>query len=102
MAGLLQHGVSPQLRRATGALACLLAAYFSYSLIDQTMYHLLPLLHFAMYSGLFVAGLAQARAAGSYGLISVVTPPNWMPNLFSSASRRRASSPGSARSAAGP
>jgi len=42
-------------------LACLLAAYFAYSLIDQTMYHLLPLLLFALFAGLFAAGLAQAR-----------------------------------------
>ncbi len=44
-------------------LVCMLAAYFAYSLIDQTMYHLLPLLHFALFAGLFAAGLAQARSA---------------------------------------
>ncbi len=44
-------------------LACLLAAFLAYSLIDQMMYHLLPLLHLALFAGLFAAGLAQARAA---------------------------------------
>lgn len=43
-------------------LACLLISFFAYSLIDQTMYHLLPLLHFALFAGLFAAGLVQARA----------------------------------------
>jgi len=43
-------------------LACLLAAFLAYSLIDQMMYHLLPLLHFALFAGLFAAGLVQARA----------------------------------------
>jgi hypothetical protein len=37
--------------------------YLAYSLIDQTMYHLLPLLHFALFVGLLAAGLVQARAA---------------------------------------
>ena len=46
-------------------LACLIASFLAYSLIDQTMYHLLPLLHFALFAGLFAAGLAQARAASS-------------------------------------
>lgn len=50
-------------------LACLLAAFLAYSLIDQTMYHSLPLLHFALFAGLFAAGLAHARAARS------ATPP---------------------------
>jgi O-antigen ligase len=44
-------------------LACLLVSFLAYSLIDQTMYHLLPLLHFALIAGLFAAGLAQARTA---------------------------------------
>ncbi len=44
-------------------LACLLVSFLAYSLIDQTMYHLLPLLHFALFVGLFAAGLAGARAA---------------------------------------
>lgn len=44
-------------------LAGILAAYFAYSLIDQMMYHLLPLLHFALFAGLLAAGLAQARNA---------------------------------------
>jgi O-antigen ligase len=46
-------------------LACLLGAFLAYSLIDQTMYHLLPLLHFALFAGLFAAGLAQARGAAT-------------------------------------
>lgn len=46
-------------------VACLLAAFLAYSLIDQMMYHLLPLLHLALFAGLFAAGLAQARAANS-------------------------------------
>jgi O-antigen ligase len=44
-------------------LGCLLASFLAYSLIDQMMYHVLPLLHFALFAGLFAAGLAQARAA---------------------------------------
>jgi O-antigen ligase len=44
-------------------LACLLASFLAYSLIDQMMYHLLPLLHLALFAGLFAAGLAQARSA---------------------------------------
>jgi O-antigen ligase len=44
-------------------LACLLVAFLAYSLIDQMMYHLLPLLHFALFAGLFAAGLVRARAA---------------------------------------
>jgi O-antigen ligase len=58
-------------------LACLLAAFLAYSLIDQMMYHVLPLLHFALLAGLFAAGLAQARAANPQ---------------FSSLSRRQESS----------
>jgi O-antigen ligase len=46
-------------------LACLLMAFLCYSLIDQTMYHLVPLLHFALFFGLFAAGLAKANADGS-------------------------------------
>jgi hypothetical protein len=42
-------------------LACFLAAFLGLSLIDQTMYHLVPLLHLAFFAGLFAAGLAQAR-----------------------------------------
>jgi O-antigen ligase len=48
-------------------LAGLVAAYLAYSLIDQTMYHLLPLLHFALFAGLLAAGLVQARAAARRG-----------------------------------
>jgi O-antigen ligase len=44
-------------------LACLLASFLAYSLIDQMMYHLLPLLHLALFGGLFAAGLAQALSA---------------------------------------
>jgi len=44
-------------------MACLLAAFLAFSLIDQLMYHPLPLLHLALLAGLFAAGLAQARAA---------------------------------------
>jgi O-antigen ligase len=46
-------------------LACLLAAFLAYGLIDQMMYHALPLLFFALFAGLLSAGLAQARAANS-------------------------------------
>lgn len=45
-------------------LACLLASFLAYSLIDQMMYHLVPLLLFALFAGLFAAGLVQARALG--------------------------------------
>jgi O-antigen ligase len=44
-------------------LACLLTSFFVYSMIDQTMYHVVPLLHLALFAGLFAAGLAQARAS---------------------------------------
>ncbi len=43
-------------------LVCVLVSFLAYSLIDQMMYHLLPLLHFALFAGLFAAGLIQARA----------------------------------------
>ena len=43
-------------------LVCVLVSFLAYSLIDQMMYHLLPLLHFALFAGLFAAGLMQARA----------------------------------------
>jgi O-antigen ligase len=46
---------------ANRVLGCLLAAFFGFSLIDQMMYHLLPLLHLAVFAGLFAAGLVQAR-----------------------------------------
>lgn len=50
---------------ANRVLVCLLASYCAYSLIDQTMYHLVPLLNFALFAGLFSAGLAQASAAAA-------------------------------------
>ena len=46
---------------ANRVLTCMIAAYLAYSLIDQTMYHLLPLLLIAPVVGLLAAGLAQAR-----------------------------------------
>lgn len=46
-------------------LGCLLVAYAAYSCIDQTMYHLVPLLHFALFAGLFGAGLLQASRAAA-------------------------------------
>jgi O-antigen ligase len=46
-------------------LASMILAYLAYSLIDQTMYHLLPLLLIAPVAGLLAAGLAQARAAAT-------------------------------------
>jgi len=48
---------------ANRVLASMIVAYLAYSLIDQTMYHLLPMLLIAPVIGLFAAGLAQARAA---------------------------------------
>jgi O-antigen ligase len=54
------------------ALACLLASFLAYSLIDQMLYHLLPLLHFALFAGLFAAGLAQAGAASARSLAARV------------------------------
>jgi O-antigen ligase len=50
--------------RGNRLLACLLAAFLAFSLIDQTMYHLVPLLHLALFVGLFAAGLAHARVGG--------------------------------------
>jgi hypothetical protein len=46
-------------------LACMIAAYLAYSLIDQTMYHLLPMLLMAPVAGLFAAGLVQARRSAT-------------------------------------
>lgn len=46
----------------TRVLCCLLASYLAYSLIDQTMYHLVPLLLAGVFAGLLAAGLAQVRA----------------------------------------
>jgi O-antigen ligase len=42
-------------------LACLLAAYLAYSLVDGVLYHPLPMMHFALFCGLFAAGLRRAR-----------------------------------------
>ncbi len=46
-------------------LACMIVAYLAYSLIDQTMYHLLPLLLIAPVVGMFAAGLAQAHRSAT-------------------------------------
>jgi O-antigen ligase len=43
-------------------LACLVASFLAYSLIDQMLYHVLPLLHFALFAGLFAASIAHAHA----------------------------------------
>lgn len=43
-------------------LVSVLASFMAYSLIDQTMYHLVPLLHFSVFTGLAIAGLVRARA----------------------------------------
>jgi O-antigen ligase len=49
-------------------LGSLLASFLAYSLIDQTMYHLVPLMLFSLFTGLALAGLMQARALrGSAG-----------------------------------
>jgi O-antigen ligase len=47
---------------ANRVLSCMVAAFLLYSLIDQTMYHLVPLLLIAVTSGLLAAGMMQARA----------------------------------------
>jgi O-antigen ligase len=49
-------------------LSCLVAAFLAYSLVDQTMYHVVPLLHFALIAGLWAAGLSQARVAATRNL----------------------------------
>lgn len=49
----------------TRVLTFMLCAYLAYSLIDQTMYHLLPLLLFAPVAGMLAAALQQARAAAN-------------------------------------
>jgi O-antigen ligase len=54
-------------------LVCVLVSFLAYSLIDQMMYHLLPLLHFALFAGLFAAGLMQARNDNPQ--FSVRSPP---------------------------
>jgi O-antigen ligase len=46
---------------ANRILACLLVAFLGYASIDQMLYHLLPLLQFALFAGLFAAGLVQAQ-----------------------------------------
>lgn len=56
-------------------LLCLLVSFLGYSLIDQTMYHLVPLLHFALFAGLFAAGLVHVHAARD----PVVTVPCQQP-----------------------
>ncbi len=55
-------------------LACLLASFLAYSLIDQTMYHLLPLLHLALFAGLLAAGLAQARSTNGARDVPLTVP----------------------------
>jgi O-antigen ligase len=56
VAGAAQRVIAAPSNRV---LACLLAAYLAYSLIDQTMYHLVPLLIVAPLVGLLSAGLVQ-------------------------------------------
>lgn len=46
-------------------LACLLASFFAYGLVDQMMYHVVPLLHLGVFAGLFGAGLVQAHRPAS-------------------------------------
>jgi O-antigen ligase len=53
-------------------LVCLLLSFLAYGLIDQMLYHLLPLVHFGLFAGLFAAGLARARAA------SLVSPAQYV------------------------
>jgi O-antigen ligase len=48
---------------ANRLLACMLGAFLAYGLIDQVMYHLLPLLHLALLVGLLAAGLARSDRA---------------------------------------
>jgi O-antigen ligase len=47
---------------ANRVLTCLLASFLAYSLIDQMMYHLVPLVHLGVFAGLYAAGLARAHA----------------------------------------
>jgi O-antigen ligase len=63
-------GATPENR----LLACMLAAFLAYSLIDQTMYHLVPLLHFAVLAGLLAAGIVRADAVRNAG-----GPPSAVP-----------------------
>jgi O-antigen ligase len=42
-------------------LACLLAAYIAFCLIDGLLYHAVPLIHLALFSALFSATLGQYR-----------------------------------------
>jgi O-antigen ligase len=69
VAGTVQRALATPGNRA---MACLLASFLAYSLIDQMLYHLLPLLHFALFAGLFAAGLAQADAASARSLAARV------------------------------
>ena len=62
MGGLAGFGALVIATPSNRLLACLLLSFLAYSLIDQTMYHLLPLLFFSLFAGLFAAGLARARA----------------------------------------
>lgn len=45
-------------------LAVLLATYFAYALIDGLLFHAVPMIHLALFSGLYAAGLHRARASG--------------------------------------
>lgn len=45
---------------ANRVLTCLLASFLAYSLIDQMMYHLVPLVHLGVFAGLYATGLVQA------------------------------------------
>jgi O-antigen ligase len=61
---------------ANRILACLLTAFLGYALIDQMMYHLLPLLQFALFAGLFAAGLMQAYRARRVSSLSNPSRPD--------------------------
>ena len=62
---------------ANRVLACMIAAYLAYSLIDQTMYHLLPLLLIAPIAGLVRRRpRAGRRTRHGFDLISIVSLPN--------------------------
>jgi len=47
------------------ALAAILVAYVAFGMIDGLFYREVPMIHFAMFVGLFAAGLHRARASGT-------------------------------------
>lgn len=61
MGGLRQVWSLVLLSPENRVLACMLAAYFALALVDGLMFFAIPMIHLALFSGLFAAGLRQGR-----------------------------------------